>query len=120
MQQGLMAIAAAMALALAAQGALAAEAFECPEISKLGPAAKGELANDLVADPRSLADVGVLTRTVPLFREHDFSDAETVNYLTALFCPVIRADGRLNPAAKSEKVADFTSVVSDIVYRKSR
>lgn len=121
MQHGLIGIAAALGIALAApQGAIGAERLDCPEPAKLGPAATGKLASDLVPNPRALGDVGVLTRTVPLFREHGFSDADTVNYLTALFCPVVRDDGSLSATAKTDKVSSFSSAVSDIVYRQPR
>jgi hypothetical protein len=117
MQHGMIGIAAALGIP---QGAIGAERLDCPEPAKLGPAATGELASELVPDPRALNDVGVLTRTVPLFREHGFSDADTVNYLTALFCPVVRDDGSLSATVKSAKVSSFSSAVSDIVYRQPR
>ncbi|CAN7294505.1 hypothetical protein LJR164_001501 [Phenylobacterium sp. LjRoot164] len=120
MQQHLIAALAGIVVLTAPHAAFTAEPLECPVLSKLGPDASGKLASELVPDPRALNDIGGLTRTVGLFREHGFSDADTVNYLTAMFCPVIRDDRSLSAAAKSEKVASFSSVTLDIVYRQGR
>ena len=119
-QHHVIAALAGIVVLTAPHAVLAAEPLECPVLAKLGPAASGKLAADLVPDPRALNDVDGLTRAVGLFREHGFSNADTVNYLTAIFCPVIRDDRSLSAAAKSEKAASFSSVTSDIVYRQGR
>ncbi|WP_262032191.1 hypothetical protein [Microvirga sp. Mcv34] len=92
-----------------------AAGFECPRLSDLDTPPLAAEIDLLVPKGPLLEEPSKLNSAIDLLRTHGVSRTDTVNHLIAFYCPAVADNSVLSDVQKTERVMQFSQMVTRLV-----